>query len=92
MKGKNEATTQQKAYKYFVLGLTVKETAKLLDLSPRTIERYVQAGGWSKDKVLKSLSEQIQDLQKAGKSYSKIAQMVGVSKTTVYNHLKRLRA
>lgn len=85
-------TTQQKAFRYFTMGLTSPEIGKLLDKSPRTIERYVTDGEWKKETDDRTLQEKALSLTKSGKSYSETAKELGVCKNTIYNYLKRERA
>lgn len=79
---------QQKAFKYFSMGLTAREIGKLLDLSPRTIERYMLDGGWKRQEDTRTLKEKAKDLKNNGKTYAQIAELLGISKGTVYNYLK----
>lgn len=83
---------QQKALRYFTMGLTALEIGKLLDKSPRTIERYIQDGEWRRPIDDRTLQEKTNALVKSGKSYSEVAKELGVCKTTIYNYLKRERA
>jgi DNA-binding NarL/FixJ family response regulator len=83
---------QQKALRYFTMGLTAPEIGKLLDKSPRTIERYIQDNDWKRPIDDRTLQERANALVSSGKSYSEVAKELGICKTTVYNYLKRERA
>lgn len=83
---------QQKALRYFTMGLTSKEIGKLLDLSQRTIEGYITRGEWKKPIDNTPLAERAILLVSQGNSYFKTAKMLGISKSTVYNYLRRERA
>lgn len=85
-------TPQQKALRYFTMGLTATEIGKLIDYSPRTIESYIQKGGWRRPTDDRTLQEKALSLTNSGKSYSDTAKELGICKTTVYNYLKRERA
>lgn len=85
-------TPQQKAFRYFTIGLTPREIGKLLDKSPRTVERYIQDGEWKRLTDDRTLQEKALSLTNSGKSYSETAKELGICKTTVYNYLKRERA
>jgi DNA-binding NarL/FixJ family response regulator len=82
----------QKALRYFTMGLTAREIGKLLDLSPRTVERYMTVGEWKRETDDRTLQQKALSLTNNGKSYSETAKELGVCKTTVYNYLKRERA
>ena len=82
----------QKALRFFTMGLTAREIGKLLDLSPRTIERYITDGEWKRPTDDRTLQEKALSLTNSGKSYSETAKELGICKTTVYNYLKRERA
>lgn len=84
--------TQAKAYRYYVMGLNCQEIGKLLDLSARTIERYMQVGGWKESIEGKTIEAKAYDLHKGGKTYAEIAKILQVSKGTVFNYIKRYGA
>lgn len=83
---------QKQAYRYFVMGLTAREIAKLTELSNRTIERYISLGDWKRPTDTRSLEVKVLELVQSGKSYSEASKILGVSKTTIYNYLKRQRS
>lgn len=86
------AANQAKAYRYYVMGLNCQEIGKLLDLSPRTIERYMQVGKWKETTSGKTIEAKAYELHERGKTYVEIAKVLQVSKGTVHNYLKRYRA
>ena len=63
----------QKALRFFTMVLTAKEIGKLLDLSPRTIERYITDGQWKRPTDDRTLQEKALSLTNNGKSYSETA-------------------
>lgn len=87
-----ENKNKQHAFRYFVLGLSAKEIAKLLDISHRTVENYMLSDDWQKAERNDNLEERILKMYESGKTYVEIAKSVGKCKTTVYNYLKRCRA
>ena len=97
MKTKNtkpvkQTTSQAKAYRYYVMGLNCQEIGKLLDLSARTIERYMQVGGWKEATNGKSIEAKAHELHESGKTYAEVAKALQISKGTVFNYLKRHKA
>lgn len=91
-KSVRRTTTQAEAYRYYVMGLNCQEIGKLLDLSVRTIERYMQIGGWKEATNGKTIEAKAYELHESGKTYAEVAKVLQVSKGTVFNYLKRYRA
>jgi predicted transcriptional regulator len=85
---KKTQTAKERAFRYYAMGLTFAEIGKLLDLSPRTIEKYCQENEWRSKANPVSLPQRAKDLRERGFSCAVIAQMIGVSKSTVFNYLK----
>ena len=94
MKSVNQPTNPKEAmaYRYYVMGLNTREIGKLLDLSPRTIERYMQAGKWKESVNGKTVEVKAYELRQGGKTYVEIAKVLQVSKSTVHYYLKRYEA
>lgn len=97
MKAKSKQSSEQnqiqaKAYRYYVMGLNCQEIGKLLDLSARTVERYMQIGGWKEAVQCKTIKAKVYELRQSGKTYAEIASMLQVSQGTVFNYLKQYRA
>ncbi|MEZ0541246.1 helix-turn-helix domain-containing protein [Fibrella arboris] len=82
-----EDTDRARAYRYYLHGLTCKEIGKLLDLSPRTIERYSQLDRWREKANPQPLADRARILHQQGVSYAGIAKALQISKATVYNYL-----
>ena len=87
-----QADIEARAYKYYTMGLCCWEIGKLMDKSERTIERYMQKGKWLQRLNAKSIEERVFELSNKGKSYSEIAEILEISKSSAYNYLKRYRA
>jgi uncharacterized protein YjcR len=81
-------TIKEQAFKYYLKGLTFAEIGKLLDISPRTIERYSQDDKWKEKASDSTRLNRVQELYQKGFSYLEIAGKVGISRSTVYNYLK----
>ncbi|MDR0420432.1 MAG: helix-turn-helix domain-containing protein [Prevotellaceae bacterium] len=84
----------EKIKRYFTIGLTYVEIGKLLDVSSRTIQRYITANEVKKEVIEpKALQKKAFELSAKGFSYAEIAAKLRVTKTTVYNwHRKRKQA
>ena len=79
-----------KVRKYYLMGLNGKEIGKLLDISPRTAQRYISESGSRETSEPKTIQQKAFDLSAKGFSYADIAKRLRVSKTTVYLwHKKR---
>jgi len=74
----------QKAAGYYAKGLTYQEIGKLMDISPRTAQRYVKEAGGNQQDREKTKRQRAFDLHAQGFSYSQVARKLRVSKTTVY--------
>jgi DNA-directed RNA polymerase specialized sigma24 family protein len=71
--------------RYCLMGLTYGEIGKLLDISSRTVQRYVSRANLKKEIAApKSLQQKAFELSAQGLSYSEIADKLSVTKTTVY--------
>jgi DNA-directed RNA polymerase specialized sigma24 family protein len=79
---------------YYAKGLTYAEIGKLLDISPRTVQRYITSSGMKKElSEPKTIQQKAFELSAKGFSYAEIAGKLRVTKTTVYNwHRKRKQA
>ena len=70
----NNADNLKKIKHYFEKGLNATEIAKLLDLSPRTCQRYIKTAGIGKEAERpKTLREKAAALVAAGFSYAETA-------------------
>lgn len=78
-----------KAYGYYLKGLTARETAILLNVSERTIQRWKSEHRFADTAQPKAMHQRAVELKKLGLSYREIARSLKVSRTSVYNYLKR---
>lgn len=74
----------EKVTGYYLKGLNYKEIGKLLDISPRTVQRYVKESECKRLETEKPLQQRAIEMHQQGWSYSEIARKLKVSKTTVY--------
>jgi len=80
----------EKVRGYYAKGLTYAEIGKLLDISPRTVQRYMTSSGVKKElSEPKTIQQKAFELSAKGFSYSEIARKLRVTKTTVYNWHRR---
>jgi DNA-binding CsgD family transcriptional regulator len=77
--------------KYYLKGLNAKEIGKLLDVSQRTVQRYLKSSNIKENANAQTLPQKIVALKKQRFSYTQIAEKLQCSKTTVYNYLKKIR-
>jgi transposase len=80
-----------RAYQYYLKGLNGVEIGKLLDVSPRTIQRYVKDNKFKELAAPKALQRRAIELHQRGHSYREIAITLRKSRTTVYYYLKKMR-
>ncbi len=84
----NEAINKKIA-KYYFMGLNSKEIAKLLDLSTRTVQRYVKNDSQEPSKKQTNTRKaKVLDYVGQGFSYSQAAKRFSISRTTVYNWVR----
>lgn len=93
-KHRNKYSLEQKeaARKYYLMGLNLHEISKLLDnCSVRTIEKWQQVDKWTELKQPESLKFRTMQLHESGKSYTEIAEILNVSRVTVWRYIKEAR-
>ena len=85
---------EEKIKRYYTMGLTYCEIAKLLDVSSRTIQRHITANELKKEiNEPNNLQKKAFELSAKGFSYNEIADKLRVTKTTVYMwHRKQKQA
>jgi DNA invertase Pin-like site-specific DNA recombinase len=83
-----------KIRRYYAMGLTYAEIAKLLDIGKRTVQRYVSDNEINKDlkAAPKSTQQKAVELSAKGFTYSEIAKKLKVTKQTVYNWHRKQKA
>lgn len=80
-----------RAYSYYMKGLTAKETAILCKISVRTVQRWTKEYDFKKMAVPMPLPDRCFALSKQGFSYTEIARQLKISKSSVYNHIRKYR-
>lgn len=82
----------EKVKYYYFKGLNHHEIGKLLDISPRTVQRYMkQADCKDSTKPKPSREQKAVEMHAGGWSYAEIAKKMKVCKTTVYLWCKKAR-
>lgn len=89
-----EVTT---AYRYYLRGLTTKETAKLCGVSFRTVQRWKSQYQFEElaavpPPELETIPQRAVKMANAGLSYSQIARKLRRCKATIYNYIRAERA
>ncbi len=79
-----KATITDRVVAYHHKGLTQKEIAKLLDLTPRTVQRYMKAAQCREATQTKTREQKALEMHTRGMSYAEIAKRLRVCKATVY--------
>lgn len=94
VKQRNKYTTEQKdkARKYYLIGLNLHEISVLLNGCPaRTLEKWQLSDKWTELKQPKSVKFRTLELSESGKSYSEIAEILKISRVTVWRYIKEAR-
>ena len=89
---KQKTLLTKKIENYRLKGLNYSEISKLLDISPRTVQRYVADRDNRKRHKPQTTQQKDVTLHEQGFSYSEIAEKLNVSRTTVYLWNKKHRA
>lgn len=80
-----------KAKKYYIIGLSLVETAKLTDTPFRTIEKWYIAENWKSLREVTQIKVKANALFNSGMSYKEIGINLGKSKSTISRYLKTVR-
>lgn len=80
-----------RVYHYHLRGLTARETAKLIDVSIRTVQRWASEYRFKEKAHPDTLQQRATQLHEQGFTYREIAATIRKSRTTVYNYLKETR-
>ncbi|WP_436487416.1 helix-turn-helix domain-containing protein [Chitinophaga sp. ARDCPP14] len=78
----------ERAYQYYLKGLNAVEIGTLLNISPRTIQRYARDNKFKELATPETLQNRAKELFRQGHSYREIASILRKSRTTVYYYLK----
>ena len=86
------AETLKRIKHYFEKGLNATEIAKLLGISARTCQRYINTAGIGKEAAKpQTIREKAAALVAAGFSYAETAARLKISKASVYNWQRAAR-
>jgi DNA-directed RNA polymerase specialized sigma24 family protein len=86
------AEHREKVRRYYLMGLNLHEISKLLDGAPvRTIEKWQIKEQWTALREAEPLKERVLSLQRAGRSYSEIAEILNINRVTVWRWLKQAK-
>lgn len=80
-----------RAYRYYLKALTAKEIGKLIDVSPRTVQRWFSLYQFEKLAEMpdcETIPQKAVRMAAAGLSYSQIAKKLRRCKATIYNYVK----
>ncbi len=94
VKQRNKYTIEQKenARRYYLMGLNLHEISKLVDNCPvRTLEKWQQADKWTELKQPENIKHKTLELHESGKSYSEIAELLKISRVTVWRYIKQAK-
>ncbi len=89
---RNSYTPEQRseARRYYLLGLNLQEISKLTDNTPvKTLEKWQTLDQWTALKNIESVKKQALRLSEAGKSYNEIAEILKISRVTVWRYIKQ---
>jgi transposase len=79
---------QKKAVGYCLKGLTAAEIGKLLDVSPRTVQRWIKANRETLQPQPPPVKNVCWELWKRGISIKRICEKTGLSRSTVQRKIK----
>jgi transposase len=81
---------RKQAKKYYAMGLNSKEIAKLLDVSYRTVQNWMQSEKWKESiKAPTLIKEKAKELFNSGLSYNEVAKKLNVSRSTAYQYVNK---
>lgn len=80
---------REKARKYYLLGLNLKEVSKLTDIPERTLQKWQQKESWCKYRELGNLKAKALNLKESGLLSKKIGELLNISTTTVWRYCKQ---
>jgi len=94
VKLRNKYTTEHrdKARKYYLMGLNLHDISTLLNGCPvRTLEKWQLSDKWTELKQPESIKIRALELSESGKSYTDIAEILQISRVTVWRYIKEAR-
>lgn len=94
VKQRNKYTADQKetAQRYYLMGLNMQDISKLLgNCSVRTLEKWQLAGKWTELKQPKAIKTRAKELHESGRTYDQIAEILQISRVTVWRYIKSVK-
>ena len=91
---RNKYTVEQKekARKYYLMGLNLHEIGILLNGCPvRTLEKWQLSDKWTDLKQPENVKIRAMELSESGKTYTEIAEILKISRVTVWRYIKETR-
>jgi len=89
---KYTAEHRDKARKYYLMGLNLHDISILLNGCPvRTLEKWQLSDKWTELKQPESLKIRAYELHESGKSYNEVAEILKISRVTVWRYIKEAR-
>jgi transposase-like protein len=83
---------RERARRYYLMGLNLHEISKLLDGAPvRTLEKWQIREQWASLRNAEPIKERVLSLHRSGSSYSEIAEILKIHRTTVWRWLKQAK-
>ncbi|MXS70267.1 hypothetical protein GSF70_03475 [Flavobacteriaceae bacterium W22] len=76
------------ALRYYLLGLTLAEISKLMDIPLRTLQKWQRKGNWVDCKKIDNVKLKAKDLKQSGFSIKRISEILKISNTTVWRYCK----
>ena len=81
-------TTRKDAARFYVLGLTLPEISKQVDVPLRTLERWQSTDKWFNLRNSEPIKDKVCEMYENGISKQDISDKINLSYTTVYRYIK----
>jgi hypothetical protein len=94
VKQRNKYTAEHKAKarKYYLMGLNMHDISTLLNGCPvRTLEKWQISEKWTVFKQTENIKVRALELRESGKSYAEIAELLQISRVTVWRYIKEAK-
>lgn len=92
LRNKYTAEHKAKARKYYLMGLNMHDISILLNGCPvRTLEKWQISEKWTVFKQTENIKVRAFELHESGKSYAAIAELLQISRVTVWRYIKEAK-
>lgn len=78
------------AKRYYLIGLTLQEVAKLVTAPVRTVEKWYITENWKQLKETNPVKQKAKEFFESGKTQKEIAKLLGKSERTINRYIKQL--